>query len=71
MDIGIFNDEDSEMVKSFIIYNDKGENFVFAFDTAQQCCEHFDYQGLDDILNFSSKNGCHIVLAQYKDESNN
>lgn len=68
-DIEIFDDEDNEMVKSFIIYNDKGENFVFAFDTAQQCCEHFDYQGLEDVLRFSSKDGCDIVLSQFYDDS--
>lgn len=55
---------DSKMVKSFMIYNDRGENFVFAFDTAIQCCEDFEYRGLEDILGFSSENGCYIIFSQ-------
>lgn len=50
--------------KIIMIYNEKGEHFVFGVEICQQCCEQFSYSIPCD---FYSRNGAIITIIEDED----
>ena len=53
--------------RSIVFYNKAGENVAIAWDDSQQCCEHFETNVPDNLLEQEFPNGIYLEVSEQED----